>query len=67
MPKLKTSSSAKKRLKVTATGKILYKHAGKRHGMTKKSKSQIRNLRKSGVLSDANTAGALKFLMPYNR
>ncbi|MFT6346387.1 MAG: large subunit ribosomal protein L35, partial [Myxococcota bacterium] len=31
MPKLKTNSSAKKRFKVTATGKIKYKHAGKRH------------------------------------
>ena len=40
MPKLKTNSSAKKRLRVTGTGKIKYKQAGKRHGMTKKSKSQ---------------------------
>ena len=67
MPKLKTNSSAKKRLSVTGSGKIKFKHAGKRHGMTKKSKSQIRNLRKSAILSEANTAGALKFLMPYNR
>ena len=66
MPKLKTNSSAKKRLSVTGTGKVKYKHAGKRHGMTKRSKSQIRNLRKSGILSEANTAGVLKFLMPYN-
>ena len=67
MPKLKTNSSAKKRLRVTGTGKIKYKQAGKRHGMTKKSGSQIRNLRKSAVLSEANTAGTLKHLMPYSR
>ncbi len=67
MPKLKTNSSAKKRLRVTGTGKIKYKQVGKRHGMTKKSKSQIRNLRKSAILSEANSAGVLKFLMPYNR
>jgi len=66
MPKLKTNSSAKKRLSVTGSGKVKYKHAGKRHGMTKKGKSQIRNLRKSAILSEANTAGVLKFLMPYN-
>ena len=66
MPKLKTNSSAKKRLSVTGSGKIKYKHAGKRHGMTKKGKNQIRNLRKSAILSEANTAGVLKFLMPYN-
>jgi large subunit ribosomal protein L35 len=66
MPKLKTNSSAKKRLSVTGSGKIKYKHAGKRHGMTKRSKSQIRNLRKSGILSEANTPAVLKHLMPYN-
>lgn len=67
MPKLKTNSSAKKRLKVTGSGKVKHKQAGKRHGMVKKSNSQIRNLRKSSILSEANSAGVLKFLMPYNR
>lgn len=67
MPKLKTNSSAKKRFKVSAKGKILHKQAGKRHGMTKKSKAQIRKLRKGTVLSEANTPGVLKFLMPYDR
>lgn len=37
MPKLKTKSSAKKRFKVTGTGKIKRKHAFKRHILTKKS------------------------------
>jgi large subunit ribosomal protein L35 len=67
MPKLKTNSSAKKRFKVTANGKIKYKQAGKRHGMTKRSGSQIRNLRKAGVLSEAITPSVLKHKMPYNR
>jgi large subunit ribosomal protein L35 len=31
MPKVKTNSSAKKRFKITGTGKILHKQAGKRH------------------------------------
>ena len=31
MPKMKTKSSAKKRFKVTATGKVLSAQAGKRH------------------------------------
>jgi large subunit ribosomal protein L35 len=66
MPKLKTNSSAKKRLTITGSGKVKFKHAGKRHGMTKKSKSQIRNLRKSGILSDANSTTVFKHLMPYN-
>jgi large subunit ribosomal protein L35 len=67
MPKLKTNSSAKKRLRITGTGKIKHKQVGKKHGMTKRSKSQIRNLRKSKILSEANTPAALKFLMPYDR
>ena len=38
MPKMKTKSSAKKRFKVTGTGKIKRKHAFKNHILTKKSK-----------------------------
>ena len=67
MPKVKTNSSAKKRFKVTGSGKILHKQAGKRHNLGKKSKRQIRNLRKNAVLADGNTASVLKFKMPYNR
>ncbi len=45
MPKIKTKSGAKKRFKVTGTGKVLYAHRGKRHGMIKRTKKQIRQLR----------------------
>ena len=38
MPKMKTKSSAKKRFKVTGSGKIKRKHAFKNHILTKKSK-----------------------------
>ena len=38
MPKVKTNSSAKKRFKVTGTGKIMHQKAFKRHILTKKSK-----------------------------
>ena len=44
MPKMKTHSSAKKRFKVTGTGKILRKHAYKSHILTKKETKQKRNL-----------------------
>ena len=40
MPKQKTKSSAKKRFKLTGTGKIKRKHAFKRHILTKKTKKQ---------------------------
>jgi large subunit ribosomal protein L35 len=44
MPKMKTKSSAKKRFKLTGSGKIKRKHAFKSHILTKKSKKRKRNL-----------------------
>lgn len=40
MPKMKTNSSAKKRFKLTGTGKIKRKQAFKSHILTKKSKKR---------------------------
>jgi large subunit ribosomal protein L35 len=54
MPKVKTNSSAKKRFKVTATGKITHQKSFKRHILTKKSKKRKRSLRKDGSVSKAN-------------
>jgi large subunit ribosomal protein L35 len=44
MPKMKTNSGAKKRFRITGTGKIKRKHAYKSHILTKKSKKRKRNL-----------------------
>ena len=52
MPKLKTKSGAKKRFKITATGKVKSAQAGKRHGMIKRSAKFVRNARGTTVLSD---------------
>ncbi|WP_121354621.1 50S ribosomal protein L35 [Flavisolibacter nicotianae] len=54
MPKVKTNSSAKKRFKVTATGKITHQKSFKRHILTKKSKKRKRSLRQDGVVAKAN-------------
>lgn len=43
MPKMKTNSGAKKRFKLTGTGKIKRKHAYKSHILTKKSTKRKRN------------------------
>lgn len=40
MPRIKTKSSAKKRFKLTGSGKIKRKHAYKSHILTKKSKKR---------------------------
>ena len=55
MPKQKTNSSAKKRFKVTGTGKIKRKHAYKSHILTKKETKRKRNLTHAGLVSSADT------------
>ena len=64
MPKMKTKSSAKKRFSLTGTGKIRRSHAGKQHGMIKRTNKQIREHRGTTLLSDAD-AKIIKKFMPY--
>ncbi|SIN74817.1 50S ribosomal protein L35 [Vannielia litorea] len=66
MPKMKTKSSAKKRFKVTATGRIKAAQAGKRHGMIKRTTKFIRTARGTTVLCDADEKIVKKY-MPYAR
>jgi len=66
MPKMKTKSSAKKRFKMTASGKIRAAGAGKRHGMIKRTNKQIRNQRGTTILAPGD-ARLVKVHMPYNR
>ncbi len=62
MPKVKTNSSAKKRFKVTGTGKITFQKAFKRHILTKKSTKRKRNLRKDGKVSGPNRDFVMRLL-----
>ena len=55
MPKMKTKSSAKKRFKLTGSGKIKRKHAFKSHILTKKSKKRKLNLTHSGLVHDSDS------------
>lgn len=54
MPKVKTNSSAKKRFKVTGTGKITHQKAFRRHLLTKKSKKRKRAMNKDGEVNKTN-------------
>ena len=54
MPKIKTNSGAKKRFKLTGTGKVKRKHAYKSHILTKKTIKQKRNLTYSALVSTAD-------------
>jgi large subunit ribosomal protein L35 len=64
MPKIKTKSGAKKRFKITGTGKVVYAHAGKRHGMIKRSTKQIRQLRGTNVLFKTDGDNIKKYFLP---
>ena len=66
MPKMKTKSSAKKRFKVTATGKVLSAQAGKRQGMIKRTNTFIRSARGTTTLCPADEK-IVKSMMPYAR
>ena len=65
MPKLKTKSSAKKRFKITAKGKVKMAQAGKRHGMIKRTNSQVRKQRGTTIMSKQDSK-IVKSYMPYN-
>ncbi len=64
MPKLKTKSSAKKRFKLTASGKVRAGQAGKQHGMIKRTNKFIRNARGTQILNESDARIVKKFL-PY--
>lgn len=54
MPKMKTKGSAKKRFKITASGKIKRKHAYKSHKLGHKSKKQKRALTAFAIVTKAD-------------
>lgn len=62
MPKMKTNAGAKKRFKLTGSGKIKRKHAYKSHILTKKSTKRKRNLTYWGTVSDVDTKGVKRLL-----
>lgn len=64
MPKMKTSKSAAKRFKLTATGKLKRSKAYKRHILTKKSTKRKRNLRQAAI-TDATNVKNMKKILPY--
>jgi len=64
MPKIKTKSGAKKRFKITGTGKVLYAQSRKRHGMIKRTKKQIRQLRGTNVLFKTDGDNIKKYFLP---
>ena len=62
MPKMKTSSGARKRFKVTGAGKILRRHAMKSHNLEKKSSKRRRGFRKMYDVAESDVKSVTKLL-----
>ncbi len=62
MPKQKTNSGAKKRFRLTATGKVKRFKANKSHILTKKHPKRKRNLRKATIMSKADESRIKRLL-----
>jgi len=62
--KLKTHRGARKRFKITATGKILRMHSGKRHLLGTKPARRMRKLKKLTKVSP-NDVASVKQMLPY--
>jgi len=64
MPKMKSHSGAKKRFRMTGTGKVKRGHQGKSHILTKKDTKRKRRLRQQTLVSTAQEK-TVKNLIPY--
>ena len=65
MPKMKTKSAAKKRFKITATGKVMAGAAHKRHRLISKSKKAKRQNRRTDALAKPDGIIIKRNFLPY--
>lgn len=66
MPKMKSKTGAKKRFRVTGTGKFKRGTKGRRHLLTNKSTKRKRHLRKPALVHDAQH-DQVQAMLPYAR
>lgn len=62
MPKIKTHRGAAKRFGVTGSGKLKFNQAKRRHILTKKTSKLKREMRRPGIVADADRKAILKML-----
>lgn len=62
--KVKTHKGAKKRFKISGTGKLIFQKQGKRHILTTKSRKRKRQLKETGVIT-GTVADNVRRIMPY--
>ena len=64
MPKMKTSKTVKKRLRVSGSGRVRRPKAGGNHGLINKSRKRLRRLRNNDMVHKTMEAH-VKRLLPY--
>ena len=62
MPKIKTHSGAKKRFKITGSGKVMHEQVNKRHLLEVKSSKRTRRLAGDKVLAKGDAQKVLRLL-----
>ncbi|MCM0019361.1 MAG: 50S ribosomal protein L35 [Tagaea sp.] len=65
MPKMKTKSAAKKRFKVTSSGKVLAPVANKRHNLRKRPQKMKRTSRGTVALTHGEEVRVKRYFLPY--
>jgi large subunit ribosomal protein L35 len=63
MSKMKSKSSAKKRFRTTATGKVRMGQPGKRHGMIKRTPEFVRSQRGSRIMHDSDAKKVIRYYL----
>lgn len=63
MPKMKTHKGAKKRIKVTGSGKFVIRHSGKSHILTKKAHKRKKHLGEDYVITGGTAKKVAKLLV----
>ncbi len=64
MPKMKTKKAAKKRFRISGSGKVRRPKAGGNHGMQEKSRKRVRRLRNNDMV-DSTMEKHVKRMLPY--
>ena len=63
MPKMRSHSGAKKRFRVTKSGRVKHGQMGKNHILTKKPRKRKRNLRQGALMNSDKQAKTVKTLI----
>ena len=64
MPKMKSNRAAKKRFRISGSGKVRRSKGGGNHGMQEKSRKRLRRLRKNDMV-DSTMEKRVKLMLPY--